>query len=311
MKVSIVIPVYNRARVLPRTLESVARQTYRPLEVVLVDNNSIDNSSEVIHAFADSHNDLEVKLLSETTPGACAARNTGFGSASGDWVMFFDSDDAMSPDHVQRMATAAENHPEAQMIAWPRRLVDPDGSEEVKPVRPADVIANHLLHSTLPTQAWAARRDWLAEAPLWDESLPAWNDYEYALRLLLRRPAIVWLDGEVTVTVYSSGAESITGTGFSDRHGYWESVLDKMQAELENADIDGRTRLLRIVDFRRLTLAAIYHREGHPDLAEPLRDKALEALSHKWLTRLTMPRLYRRIASGARGSARLARLLIR
>ena len=311
MKVSIVIPVYNRAKVLPRTLESVASQTHRPLEVVLVDNNSTDNSAEVMQAFADSHNDLEVKLLSESTPGACAARNTGFRSASGDWLMFFDSDDAMSPNHVQRMVAEAGSHPEATMIAWPRRLVAPDGSAEVKPVHPKDIIANHLLHSTLPTQAWAARRDWLAEAPLWDESLPAWNDYEFGLRLLLRRPVIIWLDGDVTVTVYSSGAESITGTSFSSRHGYWESVLDKMQTEIEAGDINDRERLSRIVDFRRLTLAAIYHREGHPELAAPLRQQALEALSHRWLTRQSMPWLYRRIARGARGSARLARLLIR
>nr|MDE5981995.1 glycosyltransferase family 2 protein [Duncaniella sp.] len=77
--ITIVIPVFNRAHTLPRTLASVERQTMLPDEVILVDNNSADSSMEVMTAWRDkmAQGGLKVTVPSETAPGAAAARNKG------------------------------------------------------------------------------------------------------------------------------------------------------------------------------------------------------------------------------------------
>src|SRR5574344_2128473 len=94
---SIIIPYYNRAKILQRTLESVRKQSFRPLEILLVDNNSTDNGKEIAEDFAKTADEaLTVKMLDCKKKGAAAARNCGLQSASGTFVYFFDSDDEMS-----------------------------------------------------------------------------------------------------------------------------------------------------------------------------------------------------------------------
>ena len=73
--VTIVIPVYNRAHTIARTLRSIDAQTLRPARVILVDNNSSDSSVDAMRAWADGKD--YVTLLSQPRPGACAARNRG------------------------------------------------------------------------------------------------------------------------------------------------------------------------------------------------------------------------------------------
>ena len=97
MLVSIVIPVYNRAEMVKATLESVRRQTHRPLHLVLVDNNSSDDSLQVLQDFKEKNEtpDFKIDVLEEKKQGASIARNTGATVARADWLMFFDSDDTM------------------------------------------------------------------------------------------------------------------------------------------------------------------------------------------------------------------------
>ena len=110
IEVSIVIPVYNRAAVVPVTLQSILAQTYRPLQVVLVDNYSTDNTLNVLQQFKEDHEreDLKVVVTREEHRTAGAARNHGFEHATGEWVMFFDSDDIMEQDLVSSYVSLIE-----------------------------------------------------------------------------------------------------------------------------------------------------------------------------------------------------------
>ncbi|MEM6770898.1 MAG: glycosyltransferase family A protein, partial [Bacteroidota bacterium] len=104
--VSIVIPVRNGAHFLPRAVASALGQQHRPLEVIVVDNNSTDTTAEVLATLAKAH--PEVKATSCSTPGAAAARNRGLREAQGDWVQFLDVDDTLYPEKV---ATQLANYP--------------------------------------------------------------------------------------------------------------------------------------------------------------------------------------------------------
>lgn len=90
-KISIIVPVYNTEKYVAETIELLAGQTYRNLEIILVDNNSKDRSLEICKSYAEK--DSRIIALSEMTPGPSAARNRGLDAATGDYICFCDSDD--------------------------------------------------------------------------------------------------------------------------------------------------------------------------------------------------------------------------
>lgn len=104
--VSVVIPTYNRADVLPRAVESVLDQTYRDLELLVVDDGSTDETL----AYLDSVDDERLRVIEhETNRGANAARNTGIGAAAGEYVAFLDSDDEWRPRKLERQMDRVES----------------------------------------------------------------------------------------------------------------------------------------------------------------------------------------------------------
>lgn len=97
--VSIIIPCYNAEPWIGECLDSAIAQTYRPLEVIIIDDGSTDGSLGVIKRYAQQHPDL---IQYETGPnrGGCAARNRGFALSKGEYVMFLDADDTMEPETI-------------------------------------------------------------------------------------------------------------------------------------------------------------------------------------------------------------------
>ena len=325
MQVSIIIPVYNRASVVPATLNSVLSQTYRPLQVVLVDNYSTDNTLQVLEDFKrdNENDDFKVLVTQEAHRTAGAARNKGFEQATGEWVLFFDSDDLMKEDlvasYVRIIDKAVEEGRVLDLISTRSTLVFPDGSERETPFSKRDLFAQHILHAQLATQRYAVRREFFASTDGWNINLPGWNDWELGLRLLLARPHVAYMGGKSRVLVNHNGADSITGTEFHSRHGQWEHVIDIMINEVRCSLLkpEYKLRYERLLEYRRMVLAAQYEREGHKELSVPLCREAHKALREsyrnnrrwRWLVDPVTRRLFARIVTGKRGSAQIARLL--
>lgn len=325
MEVSIIIPVYNRATVVPATLQSVVAQTHRPLQVILVDNYSTDDTLRVLENFKKEHpgEGFNVIVTREEHHTAGAARNHGFELATGEWVMFFDSDDLMDErlveSYVKVIERAERKGRPLDLISARSTLVFPDGGERQAPFHKRDLFANHLLHGQLATQRYAVRRGFFASTDGWNIDLPGWNDWELGLRLLLAKPHVAYMGGKSRITINHNGADSITGTEFHSRQGQWEHVIDIMKGELRSSLLKPalRQRFERLLEYRRMVLAAQYQREGCPELAKPLCQQAYSALRDsyrnnrrwRWLVGPVTRRLFARIAAGKRGSARIARLL--
>ena len=322
MEVSIIIPVYNRAQVVKRTLDSIVAQTYRPLQIILVDNCSSDDSLNVLQQFKADHDadDFKVEVLQEPHHTAGAARNCGFRQATGEWVLFFDSDDEMTPDLVARYVKKVEScHGEVDLISAKSVVLMPDGKTRKSPFFKHDFIAIQILHAQLATLRYAVRREFFAATDWWNINLPGWNDWELGMRLLLARPRIAFMGGRVALIINHSGGNSITGTEFHTRHGQWEHVIDLVENEVRCSSLKNRRRYFRLLDYRRIVLAAQYEREGHPELSKPLcrsafnslRESYDNSLQWRWVVAPTVKWLFRRIVAGRRGSARVARLLFR
>lgn len=97
--ISVIVPVYNVSSYLDRSLETLVAQTYRNLEIILVNDGSTDNSGELCDLWAAR--DSRIRVIHQKNGGLSRARNAGIDLASGDFFLFFDSDDLMSPDLCQ------------------------------------------------------------------------------------------------------------------------------------------------------------------------------------------------------------------
>ena len=109
-KVSIIIPIYNTAERLPGCLDSVLSQTHQNLEIILVDDGSTDDSPAIIQTYAKK--DSRIKVITQKNQGQSAARNRGLKQATGDFISFLDSDDAVKPNFIQKLLAPYAKNPQ-------------------------------------------------------------------------------------------------------------------------------------------------------------------------------------------------------
>lgn len=266
---TIVVPVLDRADMIMTTLDSIAAQTLRPLSVIVVDNGSTDATPEIVSKWIarNSGNGISAMLLTEPRRGAAIARNAGLRRVESEYVMFFDSDDVMLPGHMERVAKALAERPDADMIRWEISRLDSDGWLERTEHNDSDPMRLHIMHATYATARFAVRTSLIKESGGWDESLTTWDDLELGTRLLARRPVAIKLSGEPTVrtTVHP---DSLTGPSFSSRAEAEIAALDIMERDLQLA---GRPEYVPLVDARRMILAAELTRENNPEGGRRLR----------------------------------------
>lgn len=105
--ISVIVPMYNAAPFVRETLNSIVASSYRPLEVVVVDDGSKDNSLDVAQAFAQEHK--EVRVLHQANAGVSAARNHAIREAKGEWILPVDADDKISKTYIEKAIAAIRN----------------------------------------------------------------------------------------------------------------------------------------------------------------------------------------------------------
>ena len=163
--VTVIVPVRNRSSVIVRCLDSVAAQTYAAVRLIVVDNGSTDDSRSVVADWLEAHAPrfLEARLLDEPRAGANAARNCGLRTVTSGYVVFFDSDDEMSPNFLAAMLSALGRSAGARWVLARTRMIFPDGTAQVRHGVPHPTAVRHLLSAQVSTQSLVAEAALLHE----------------------------------------------------------------------------------------------------------------------------------------------------
>lgn len=107
-EISIVIPIYNVEKTLRRCIDSAVNQTYRDIEIILVDDGATDNSGRICDEYAER--DARIRVIHKRNGGVCDARNAGTQAVTTTWLTFAESDDYLTPDACETMLREAEKH---------------------------------------------------------------------------------------------------------------------------------------------------------------------------------------------------------
>ena len=189
--VSVVIPAHNARTTLDRALRSVAAQHYHSIEVVIVDDASVDGTDEIANAFAGL--DIRMERL-DVQSGAAAARNRGIEMSRGEFIAFLDADDEWLPGKLARQLKILMDDPSLSFVTCEADLVAPDGSLlcVINPTRGRPVGADAwkalLKHPCVGTPCVMARRTLLLEVGGFNPNLWIGEDQDLWIRLALKGP---------------------------------------------------------------------------------------------------------------------------
>jgi glycosyltransferase involved in cell wall biosynthesis len=129
--VSVIIPCYNQANYLPEAINSALGQTHRPIEVVVVDDGSPDNVVGVVASYPD------VRCIRQQNRGRSHARNAGFRASRGEYVVFLDADDRLTPNAIEAHLRCFSTHPDAGFVVGDIDQIASDGTYIYSPRWPA------------------------------------------------------------------------------------------------------------------------------------------------------------------------------
>lgn len=208
--VSVIIPCYNRENYISEAIDSVLRQTYPAIEIIVVDDGSTDNSIAVIKTYHD-----KVILIQQVNSGPSAARNTGIKQCRGDLLMFLDSDDYLSNEVIQDHVRAFERWPDAGVSSSDYAIVEDKIQSEVFPndwPEPPDIPLEKLITEHLPFPACLMyKKQCIDSVDGFDESMRNMEDCDFLIRTVLSGAKMVKAKGE-GYAIYRTTPNSITKT---------------------------------------------------------------------------------------------------
>lgn len=185
MRVSVVIPAFNRRTVIGKAIESALRQTLPPQEVIVVDDCSTDGTGDVVKEMA--HRESTIRFIGmDTNRGGSAARNVGIRRSSTEFVAFLDSDDEWEPEKLERQLAVFARSKEVALVScnWNTLVIETNQviGSTYRP-HPASLETLLSLRWVPPSSSVVVRRSALLTAGLFDETLRSAQDAEFWVRL--------------------------------------------------------------------------------------------------------------------------------
>jgi len=216
LRVSVVVPTYNRAGMVEAAIESVLSQDYDPLEVIALDDGSTDETPAVLERIAERTDAERFRWSRHENVGQARTINRGFEQASGDLLGYLSSDDALLPGAVRRLVEVAGEHPDADVI-YPWFQVIDEMDRVVDTIEAAE-------HTFVEAMRWAVcipgagalvRRRLYERIGGWDPTFKYCPDFEWWLRagearfVRVPEPLALWRSHGGSITVSSLGLDAV------------------------------------------------------------------------------------------------------
>jgi len=246
--ISIIVPTYNRADLLPQAVESVMKQTYSNWELLIVDDGSTDNTEQALQKYL-SNKIRYVKCPHSGLPAI--VRNVGIREARGKWIAFLDSDDVWLPEKLERQIQIIRNRPDVSLVCTNtyRKTNDDEMKEYFSiPDKKASIyLESLLLENFVVTSTVLVSKDCLLGMGGYNESpdFQAVEDYDLWLRLSMNHK-IEYLS-EPLVIYRDVPKESIRGS--QSRLAYWKGIL-KIYRNLKKVRVQQGLQENRLLETR-------------------------------------------------------------
>lgn len=296
--VSVVIPAYNVAPFIRSAVESALQQSWKNIEVIVVDDGSTDGTSEALVQTVDPR----LTVIPQSNRGSSAARNTGISAARGEYVAFLDGDDLWTRDKLERHVRFLESHPATDMAFSLSRIIDEFGrSTGRSSQRVSGTISFRrlMLENVVNNgSATVLRRSALNRVGGFDEYLRACVDYDLWLRISLLRPGNVHCIPEY-LTMYRMRSGQIT-KDWRRMEKAWLQMVEKVRSQapkqVSAVEASARGRLYRYLSY--IAYESSEFRESASLLSEAFRsagpallnDRRTLVLAAALLSRSVMPR---------------------
>lgn len=201
------MPCHNAASYVAAALDSVLAQTWKNLEIIVVNDGSTDGSAEILERYKDRG----VSVIHQENRGQCAAANTAYAESTGDYIKFFDADDLLSPDMIERQMARLSGGSDAVASAEWGRFYGDLTTFKLNP----QYVWRDMKSTDWLVEAWRDARPmmqcalWLIPRPIleqsggWDEELSLINDFEFFARVLCYSKEVLFTPG--AVLYYRSG----------------------------------------------------------------------------------------------------------
>ncbi len=233
--VSVIIPTYNRASLIKRSIMSVLNQTYNNLELIIVDDGSTDNTEEIVKSIKDER----IVYIKQPNKGACAARNNGIDYAKGEYIAFQDSDDVWHINKLERQLEALRKT-EADIV-FCVNVSYYNGKARV----PNPIHKNGFIPKDMPP-IWIGTQTFLGKNVIFkdnkfDEEVKRWQDFEFLVRIQTKYKLYFLREGLVD---YYRQNDSITSKSQDKLLDAWNVILKKIpdirSRYANNADLIAR-----------------------------------------------------------------------
>ncbi|MDT0644510.1 glycosyltransferase family 2 protein [Zunongwangia sp. F363] len=273
-EISVIIPTFNRAHIIPETLESVLAQTFTNWECLIIDDGSTDNTDELVEKYLHDKRFKYFKRPGQLMKGACTCRNIGINNALGNYIQFLDSDDLLAANkfEVQLKALEKKNSYHIATCKWgglkpmwdfPRLYEGlPSYLSTQKPISLFKIFATRFTY--LPVHAYLVPRALIIAVGGWKENLKINQDGEFFSRILLNCSGILFC--EDTFVLYRTGS----GNRTSNRRKTREGVRNYTESwEMINKTIAKKTGIDNHL-FVKQARAELYHtlKKHHPEWIE-------------------------------------------
>ena len=183
--ISCIVPVFNGERYLSEAVDSLLAQTYKSVEIIVVDDGSTDRTPQIVESFGK-----QIRSLRQVNGGPAAARNSGVRIARGDFIAFLDADDLWHPEKLARQINCLEVRPEIDLcVTYLQNFWSPEFKAQ------AEHFVNHPLAKPMPgyfsLQTLCVRRNVFDAIGLFNTELRVCEDVEWFLRAVERRKVIL------------------------------------------------------------------------------------------------------------------------